>query len=84
MRQIKVTTSILLLCVFVSTSIWSQTQAEDKVLVKVLSFNILHGRTTKGDFNLEVLAQLIKDADPDFVAMQEVDFKANRSKGIGV
>lgn len=76
----KIITSILLLCVCLPSVAWSQTQATDKVLVKVLSFNILHGRTTKGDFNLDVLAQLIKDADPDFVALQEVDFKANRSK----
>lgn len=63
-----------------STAIWAQNASDDRVLVKVLSFNILHGRTTKGDFNLDVLAQLIKEADPDFVAMQEVDFKARRSK----
>ena len=49
-------------------------------VVKVLSFNILHGATTKGDFNLDVLADLIIKADPDLVAMQEVDFKVDRSK----
>ncbi len=60
--------------------VWGQTKDNDKKTVKVLSFNILGGRTTKGDFNLDALAKLINDANPDFVAMQEVDFKANRSK----
>ncbi|RLD24199.1 MAG: hypothetical protein DRI71_03305 [Bacteroidetes bacterium] len=49
-------------------------------IVKVLSFNILHGATTNHDFNLDVIAQVIIDANPDFVAMQEVDFKTNRAK----
>lgn len=53
---------------------------KEPVVVKVLSFNILHGATTKGDFDLDRLAKVIKDADPDFVAMQEVDFKTNRAK----
>lgn len=33
----------------------------------------------KGDFNLDVIADIIIKADPDFVAMQEVDFHTNRS-----
>ncbi|UBM59046.1 endonuclease/exonuclease/phosphatase family protein [Marinilongibacter aquaticus] len=48
--------------------------------IKVLSFNILHGATTKGDFDLDHIAKVISDADPDFVAMQEVDFKTKRAK----
>jgi endonuclease/exonuclease/phosphatase family metal-dependent hydrolase len=59
---------------------WTQATIDSSKIVKVLSFNILHGSTTKGDFNLDVLANLIIKADPDLVALQEVDFKANRSK----
>tara|TARA_R110000868_G_scaffold314588_1_gene575510 strand:+ start:983 stop:1777 length:795 start_codon:yes stop_codon:yes gene_type:complete len=51
-----------------------------KTTVKVLSFNILHGATTKGDFDLDRIAQVIIDSDPDLVALQEVDFKTNRAK----
>ena len=80
MKQIRVKISIALLLIFTGNTIWSQVKVDSSKVVKVLSFNILHGATTKGDFNLDVLAQLIKDADPDFVAMQEVDFKSNRSK----
>lgn len=50
-------------------------------VVKVLSFNILHGSTTRNDFDLDALANVIKQTNPDFVAMQEVDFKVNRSRG---
>lgn len=49
-------------------------------IIKVLSFNILHGATTKGDFDLDAIAKVILDTDPDFVALQEVDFKTNRAK----
>ena len=72
---------ILLLLLFPSClSLKSQKKADPSRTVKVLSFNIYHGETMKGDFDLEVLAKVIKKADPDFVAMQEVDFLTNRAK----
>ena len=80
MKRMKLQISIVLLSIFTLSSLWSQTKVDSNKIVKVLSFNILHGSTTKGDFNLDVLANLIKDVNPDFVAMQEVDFKVNRSK----
>lgn len=55
-------------------------ESNHKTIIKVLSFNILHGATTKGDFNLDAIAKVIIDTDPDFVALQEVDFKTNRAK----
>ena len=48
--------------------------------LRILSFNILHGATTNGDFDLDAIAKVIIEADPDFVALQEVDFKTNRAK----
>ncbi len=59
---------------------YSQDYESSKRIVKVLSFNILHGATTKGDFNLDVIAKVITETNPDFVALQEVDFKTNRAK----
>lgn len=53
----------------------------DSVTIDIMTFNILHGATTKGDFNLDHIAQVIKDADPDLVALQEVDYQTNRAKG---
>ncbi|GGK45973.1 MULTISPECIES: endonuclease/exonuclease/phosphatase family protein [Flavobacteriaceae] len=71
-------TIILLIILFCKTG-WSQTKVESNKIVKVLSFNILHGATTKGDFDLDVIANVIKKTKPDFVAMQEVDYKTNRA-----
>ena len=64
----------------ISSPVWSQSSIDSTKIVKVLSFNILHGRTMKGDFNLDVIAKVIIDANPDFVALQEVDYKTNRAK----
>ncbi len=58
---------------------WSQKTDEGRV-IKILSFNIYHGATTKGNFDLDIIAKIIIDTDPDLVALQEVDFKTNRAK----
>jgi len=70
---------IFLSIIFTSLIVWSQSSLDSSKIVKVLSFNILHGDTTKGDFDLDAIAKIIIDADPDFVALQEVDFKTNRA-----
>jgi endonuclease/exonuclease/phosphatase family metal-dependent hydrolase len=49
--------------------------------IKVLTFNILHGATMNGDGNLDVIAQVILDLDPDLVALQEVDVRTGRVSG---
>ena len=69
----------LLIVIFTSYTAWSQSRLDSSKIVRVLSFNILHGATTKGDFDLDAIAKVIIDADPDFVALQEVDFKTNRA-----
>ncbi len=76
----KLKTSIILVVVLISHTVWSQNAVDSSKIVKVLSFNILHGATTKGDFNLDVIAKVIIDANPDFIALQEVDFKTNRAQ----
>jgi endonuclease/exonuclease/phosphatase family metal-dependent hydrolase len=48
-------------------------------LVRVLTFNILHGATTNHDFNLDTIAAIISRVNPDLVALQEVDFKTRRA-----
>ena len=58
----------------------AQNNDEKKVTVKVLSFNILHGKTTNGSFDLDIIANVIKKSNADFVSIQEVDFKTNRAK----
>ncbi len=70
----------LLALMFFSGTLFAQKDTSKKVRVKVLSFNILHGKTTNGSFDLDIIANVIKKADADFVSLQEVDFKTNRSK----
>jgi len=36
----------------------------------------------KGDFDLSIIASVIKSANPDLVALQEVDFKTNRTRNM--
>lgn len=50
--------------------------------VRVLCFNIHHGRGADGKIDLLRLARVIRGADPDFVALQEVDCRTRRSGGI--
>ena len=66
---------ILLFTIFISFKSFAQVDT-----LKVMSFNILHGATTKNDFNLDTIAGVINKYKPDLVAMQEVDFKTNRAK----
>ncbi|MBS2213638.1 endonuclease/exonuclease/phosphatase family protein [Carboxylicivirga mesophila] len=72
--------TLLLIILYLLTNIISLAQnSEDSTNIKVLSFNILHGATTQNTFDLDAIAQVIIDADPDFVALQEVDYKTNRA-----
>lgn len=57
-------------------------QAPEPLRVRVLSYNIHHGEGTDGRFDLERLADIINRADPDLVALQEVDVETRRSKGV--
>jgi len=76
----KSTITLLLIILFTIHSTWAQSSIDSSKIVKVLSFNILHGATTKGDFDLDAIAKVIKDTDPDFVALQEVDYQTQRAK----
>ncbi len=60
----------------------AQSPTNEKRTIKVLSFNILGGRTTKQDFNLDAVAKVVNDIKPDLVSMQEVDYLVNRSKNL--
>ncbi len=76
----KIRITLILAILWSGYSAFSQTQVDSSKIIKVLSFNIFHGATIKGDFDLEVIARVIKEADPDFVALQEVDFKTKRAR----
>lgn len=70
---------ILLSFIALTHSLLSQAPDSSRI-VRVLTYNILHGATTKGDFDLDLIASVIKSAKPDLVALQEVDYKTNRAK----
>ncbi len=46
--------------------------------VRVMTFNIRHG----AESSLEAVAEVIREADPDFVGLQEVDQETDRSGGV--
>jgi endonuclease/exonuclease/phosphatase family metal-dependent hydrolase len=69
----------IFILLFYGYAVFAQNDSE-QTIVRVLTFNILHGATTNGDFDLDTIASVIKNANPDLVAMQEVDFKTNRAK----
>jgi endonuclease/exonuclease/phosphatase family metal-dependent hydrolase len=70
--------TILLSIIIIQTGL-TQSAADSDKIIKILTFNILHGATTRHDFNLDIIANVILKTDPDFVALQEVDFQTNRA-----
>lgn len=76
--KIKIVLSVTL--IVISLLARSQQLPGSNPVLKVLSFNIYHGATMKGDFDLHVIAKVIEDADPDLVALQEVDFRTRRAR----
>ncbi len=73
-------TIVLGMFLFLSYSGSTQDYGQKETTLRILTFNILHGATTQGDFDLDKIAAVIKDANPDLVAMQEVDFKTRRAQ----
>ncbi|MBN1806815.1 MAG: endonuclease/exonuclease/phosphatase family protein [Sedimentisphaerales bacterium] len=47
-----------------------------------MTYNIYHGEDANGNSNLDAVAGIINSLEPDFVALQEVDNKTTRSKGL--
>jgi endonuclease/exonuclease/phosphatase family metal-dependent hydrolase len=50
--------------------------------VSVLTYNIYHGEDANGNSNLDAVAGVINSLGPDLVALQEVDNKTTRAKGL--
>ena len=56
--------------------------AQSSPRLRVLTYNIHHGEGMDGKFDYERLARVILHAKPDVVALQEVDRKTRRAKGV--
>jgi endonuclease/exonuclease/phosphatase family metal-dependent hydrolase len=70
---------ILNLLMFLGFEAVSQDAVDSAQVLRVLSYNIYHGETMRGNFDLEQIARVIRQADPDLVALQEVDLYTGRS-----
>jgi endonuclease/exonuclease/phosphatase family metal-dependent hydrolase len=67
---------------FPVTAVLRAKAADAKPTLRVLSYNIHHGEGTDAKLDLPRLARVIRAADPDVVALQEVDDKTKRTKGV--
>ncbi|WP_037324815.1 endonuclease/exonuclease/phosphatase family protein [Salinimicrobium terrae] len=79
MKALSLTLSFIFLLIFTST-VRCQEIREDRNIIRVLTYNILHGATTKRDNDLDIVAKVINDLKPDLVALQEVDLRTNRAQ----
>ena len=57
-----------------------QEDSMTQTTLRVLTFNIKHGSTMNGDFDLDRIAGVIRDVNPDLAALQEVDAGTGRAK----
>ncbi|MCG8306795.1 MAG: endonuclease/exonuclease/phosphatase family protein [Cytophagales bacterium] len=73
-------TILLASVMLVNSNSRGQAPPDSSRIIRVLTYNIYHGETMKGDFNLDTIAGIIKAVDPDLVALQEVDFRTNRAR----
>lgn len=70
----------MLLWCFVAS--YSFADESDRPQLRVLTYNIHHGRGRDGKIDYERLAKIIRDLKPDVVALQEVDVKTQRADGV--
>ena len=76
---------LLLAFLFLEFSSYAQEiPGESGPTLRILTYNILHGATTTGAYDLNQVAQVIRKIDPDITAIQEVDFRTRRSKNLDV
>lgn len=70
-------TSLIVLCLMAV----APAVAAEPWRVRVLSYNIHHAEGTDGKLDLDRIARVISAAEPDLVALQEVDYKTERGGG---
>ena len=80
--SLKFTVFFTILIVCVSAGGCADARIESPVRVAVLTYNIYHGEDANGGSNLDAVAGIINSLKPDLVALQEVDNKTGRAKGL--
>lgn len=73
---------LIVLILSLSTGGCSDTELRAPTKVTVLTYNIYHGEDANGNSNLDAVARIINSLEPDLVALQEVDNKTTRVKGL--
>jgi len=76
----RVLLAILVVCVCAGGC--AGAKLESPTRVTVLTYNIYHGEDANGGSNLDAVAGIINSLKPDLVALQEVDNKTARAKGL--
>jgi endonuclease/exonuclease/phosphatase family metal-dependent hydrolase len=69
---------VLLACILFGTAGFGA----EPPTIRVLTYNIQHGQGTDGQIDLQRTADVIKRIAPDVAALQEVDRKTTRSRGV--
>ena len=80
--RIVVTSVFLVATLDLGFKAYANDPVDSTKVVRVLTYNIYHGETMKGDFDLDMIAEVISSAKPDLVALQEVDFFTNRARNM--
>jgi len=70
----------IILFLFISVFALSGSQPRRSVEIKIMSFNIRHGTNMSEESNLMEILKIIKEHNPDLVALQAVDSLANNGK----
>lgn len=76
--------SLAIACVFMilSLGVGARSRAAEPVTLRVLSYNIHHAEGEDRKLDLERIARVIREANPDLVALQEVDERVKRTSGV--
>lgn len=69
--------ALLLLCLLLPAP--SIAQEEKSTTLRVVAYNIKHGRGMDGKVDLERVAKVLRALKPDVIALQEIDNKCTRS-----
>ncbi|HHW09962.1 MAG TPA: hypothetical protein GXX29_08335 [Firmicutes bacterium] len=67
------------ICSFFPEAAAADPPASDRLTIKVMTYNIRHGRGLDDEVNLDRVAWVIKAYKPDIVLLNEVDFNNRRS-----
>lgn len=80
--------SILILASLRDVSLYGQTAPSPgqptEYTLRVLTYNIYHGETTDGRVDMDLFGKIIREVNPDLVALQEVDKNAQRTGVIDI